>query len=144
MDRDAKVRYFEAVATEHAKVMDVVGSGLAQNRWTSLPAMPFNMEAVLTIPQSDRIGKEAAYAMLSQLSAGSLPTNSDSIFPWWLFLANLGHKTEEVIGDGIVAAELSGFESDGVQLKFTRLDQSEINIGIYRNRHGGFKTCVLT
>ena len=107
--------------------------------------MPFNMEAVVTIPQSDRIGKEAAYAMLSQLSAGWLPTDSDSFFPWWLFLANLGHKTQEVIGCGITAAELllSIDPSEG-RPKFTREDQSEINIGIYRNRHGGYQTRILT
>ena len=145
---DAKVRYFEAVATEHARVSTATehaGVGLAQHRWTSLPAMPFNMEAVATIPQSDRIGKEPAYAMLSQLSAGRLPTDSDSFFPWWLFVANLGHKTEEVIDCGITAAELlPSIDSTEVRLKFTRMDQSEINIGIYRSHHGRCKTCILT
>lgn len=145
---DAKVRYFEAVATEHARgstATEHAGVGLAQHRWTSLPAMPFNMEAVATIPQSDRIGKEPAYAMLSQLSAGRLPTDSDSFFPWWLFVANLGHKTEEVIDCGITAAELlPSIDSTEVRLKFTRMDQSEINIGIYRSHHGRCKTCILT
>ena len=107
--------------------------------------MPFNMEAVATIPQSDRIGKEPAYAMLSQLSAGRLPTDSDSFFPWWLFVANLGHKTEEIIDCGITAAELlPSIDSTEVRLKFTRMDQSEINIGIYRSHHGRCKTCILT
>ena len=106
--------------------------------------MPFNMEAVATIPQSDRIGKEAAYAMLSQLEVDWLPTDSDSIFPWCLFVANLGHKTEEVIGCGIIAAELSSIDPSGVRLKFTRQDRSEINIGLYRYRQGVFKTDTLT
>ncbi len=145
---DAKVRYFEAVATEHARgstATEHAGVGLAQHRWTSLPAMPFNMEAVATIPQSDRIGKEPAYAMLSQLSAGRLPTDSDSFFPWWLFVANLGHKTEEVIDCGITAAELlPSIDFTEVRLKFTRMDQSEINISIYRSHHGRCKTCILT
>ena len=145
---DARVQYFEAVATRHARgsiATEHAGVGLARHHRTSLPAMPFNMEAVATIPQTDRIGKEEAYATLSQLSAGRLPTDSDSNFPWWLFVANLGSKTQEVIGCGITAAELlPSIGPTGVRLKFTRIDQSEINIGIYRTNHRGCITCILT
>ena len=59
-------------------------------------------------------------------------------------MANLGDKTQEVIGEGIVAAELSSIEPDAVLLKFTRLDQSEIQIGIFRDHYGACKTRILT
>ena len=140
---DAEVQYFDAVRTASGAAEHAL-DGSARNRWVSIPAVPFDMDAVATIPQSDRLGKAAAFASLSQLSVGELPTSSDATFQWWLFLANLGDKTQKVIGEGIVAAELSSIEPDAVLLKFTRLDQSEIQICISRDRYGAAQTRILT
>jgi hypothetical protein len=111
----------------------------AQTQWRSLRADAFAREAASLVPQIDRISKTEAYQSLQGTPLGPL-TREDSSFPWWLFLANLGKNTQEVIGDGVVAATLEDKWEDRVQLLLTRSDGTEARLQILQPPRG---TCVV-
>ena len=114
---------FSSRATEQTRATD---------RWASLPEVPFTGASAAAVPQIDRIGKEEAYQILAQIARGPLPTTADALFKWWLFIPNLGANTADVIGDGLVEAELTETWVYGVELRFTRCDATEVRVQIHR------------
>jgi hypothetical protein len=102
----------------------------AQYQWSSLPEIPLTRAAAATIPQTDRIGKARAYQSLADIAPGPLLTTADALSKWWLFLPNLGHNTADVIGDGLIAAELTQKLNNAVELMFTRCDHTIVRAQI--------------
>ena len=81
-------------------------------RWHSFDELQcFTFEDVRQAPQTDRIGKKDAFWMLL--------TNPVD-FKWWVFAANLGRETEQVIGDGLVAGYLVELSDEHAVMRFGR------------------------
>lgn len=102
----------------------------AQLMWSALPQMPFTYELGSTIAKIDQIGKQEAVHHLQNAPLGQLPITADAPFKWWLFVCNLGKKTREVFGPGIIAASLEEKTRNHAQLIFTRCDHTEITVAI--------------
>ena len=62
--------------------------------------------------------------MLENLPLGRLDSSADATFKWWLWLANLGPHTRDVIGNGVVALELTANRSTEKHLLCVRGDGS--------------------
>ena len=45
--------------------------------------------------------------MLENLPLGEMDSSPDAHFKWWLWIANLGRHTRQVIGAGVIRAELT-------------------------------------
>ena len=88
----------------------------------------------MRVPQHDRVGKRDAFRGLQLTPPGVLTSM------WWLFVCNIGQLTREVIGSGIVHAELCATWPEGVELLFRRADATEARLTILEDRHGGYKT----
>ena len=52
---------------------------------------------------TDKIGKAEAWRQLSEQDTSLIDVAKHVPFKWWLFLSNLGDKTEEGFGDGITS-----------------------------------------
>ena len=100
----------------------------AMTQWAALPQIPFTYEYCSTIPKVDQIGKKDAYRLLLQTPVGPLPITEDAPFKWWLFVCNLGKKTQEVIGPGLIAARLEHKSQDAMGLLFTRSDGTSVQL----------------
>ena len=70
-----------------------------------------------------------------------LQTNPDG-FQWWLFVANLGHHTEHVIGNGLVAGALVGHSDAHAMLRFDRGTGSSVYVELNSVEGGGISTTV--
>ena len=66
--------------------------------------------------------------MLENLPLGPLDSSADATVKWWLWLANLSPYTRLVIGDGVVALELTESYSTEKHLLCTRVDGSTIRL----------------
>ena len=82
--------------------------------WTALPENPYTYTTACIIRAHDRIDKTNAYQSLQNAPLGPLPTTAEATFKWWLFVASLGHKTRNVFGEGLIAAELPDKTADAV------------------------------
>ena len=56
-----------------------------------------------------------------------LQTNPDD-FQWWLFVANSGHHTEHVIGNGLVTGALVDRSDARARLRFGRRNGSSFDV----------------
>ena len=93
----------------------------------------FAYEHACRIPQTDKLGKEQAFR--------TIQTDPEQ-FQWWLFAANLGPHTAQVIGDGLTSSSLVERSDTYALLRFQRHDGSTIDVEIVREEHRGFKTLV--
>ena len=144
---DAKPVFF---ACRHATELPATSSGhateqpaSAEHQWSTLHGRVLTLESAATIPQIDRIGKQEALRALKTLCLGPLPIDGQPAFKWWLFVANLGNKTDRIIGPGIISAELADQWGDGVRLLFKRQDGTEVGLEIHQPQHGPCSTRVL-
>ena len=95
------------------------------DQWRVLqPDSGFSYKDARDVPQTDRIGKNEAWAVLENLPLGRLDSSADATFKWWLWLANLGPHTRDVIGNGIVALELTENRSTEKHLLCVQADGS--------------------
>ena len=51
-----------------------------------------------------------------------------AIFPWWLWVSNLGHRTRDVIGEGIKEVYLSRTLEQEVVFNFIRVDNTTASL----------------
>ena len=126
---DAKPRYYLGIATEHAPAPHA--------QWLSLPLNGvFTRAHGQIVPQTDRISKADAWAMLQTLV---LPRDRDltdgTKFRWWLWIANIAPRVA-VIGAGIRMAELVTRNERSAVIEFTRVDQSVVRVQLAANRSG--------
>ena len=70
-----------------------------------------------------------------------LQTSPDD-FQWWLFAANLGHHTEQVIGDGLVTAALVDHSDAHARLRFGRGNGSQADVELRIMIGKGISTSV--
>ena len=88
----------------------------------------------LTVPQTDRIGKRAAWAALENLPLGELNSSPDATFKWWLWLANLGPHTQTPLGAGVVGAELTFSAPLDKRIVCRRIDGANVEIQFSRTK----------
>ena len=79
-----------------------------------------------------KLGKKEAFS--------ALQTVPDQ-FMWWLFAANLGHRTVRVIGSGLTSSSVVERSDTSARLRFQRHDGSTIDVEIPHG-HRGLKTLV--
>ena len=101
----------------------------------------FTQTFAVQMPVTDRIGHRRALDILGTLH---LPEDRDltdgSKFLWWLWVANLGPRVSDVIGGGIVCAELLTFHDHfGADFAFTRVDASVCFVTLSFDRRGNPK-----
>ena len=101
------------------------------------------LEFAKAVPQTDRMSKQKALRTLQTLCLGPLPTDARATFKWWLFVSNLGNKTERIIGPGIVSAKLEDQWDIGVKLPFERRDGTKVRLEIHQPQRGPCSTRVL-
>jgi hypothetical protein len=106
----------------------------ARFQWSMYPRIPFTYEAAQGVPQIDRVGKRHAFRSFQLSPRGVL----GSI--WQVFVCNIGKLTGDVIGCGIVEAELCNKWDTGVELLFRRADASEVRLQIIEDASGSYKT----
>ena len=49
-----------------------------------------------------------------------------AIFPWWLWVSNLGNRTPDIIGEGIREVHLSRTQEQEVVFNFIRVDNTTV------------------
>jgi hypothetical protein len=106
----------------------------ARFQWSMYPRIPFTYEAALGVPQIDRVGKRHAFRSFQLSPHGVLRSI------WQVFVCNIGELTRDVIGCGIVEAELCNTWDTGVELLFRRADASEVRLQIIEEVNGSYKT----
>ena len=80
----------------------------------------------LTVPQTDRLGRRAAWAALQNLPLGRLDSSQGGPFKWWRWLANLGSYIQRVLQNGVVALDLSASSPHEKRLTCVRAHSSSI------------------
>jgi hypothetical protein len=115
----------------------------AEQQWRALHGRIVTLEFAAAVPQIDRIGKQEALRTLQTLCMGPLPTDAHAAFKWWLFVSNLGSKTDRIIGPGIVSAALEDQWNNGVMLLFERQDGTKVKLEIQQPRRGPCSTRIL-
>jgi hypothetical protein len=115
----------------------------AEQQWRALHGRIVTLEFAAAVPQIDRIGKQEALRTLQTLCMGPLPTDAHAAFKWWLFVSNLGNKTDRIIGPGIVSAALEDQWDNGVMLLFERQDGTKVKLEIQQPRRGSCSTRIL-
>ena len=117
---DVRPKYFEP----SGETMEDPG-----DQWRVLqPDRGFSYRNAIVVPQTDRIGKRQAWAVLENLPLGRLDSSADATFKWWLWLANLGAHTRVVLGNGVVALDLTENNANEKHLLCTRADGSTIKL----------------
>ena len=111
-----------------------------RNDLNSVPVIPYTLKDAERVPQTDRMGKRAAYTALQETNHGPLGHDLFAKFEWWLFICNLGNNTVETIGCGIVEATLDDTWHDGVQLSLTRNDNTTAKLQIIQKNRGRYTT----
>ena len=99
--------------------------------WHARPVETFTYEDACRIPQTDKLGKQQAFLALQ---------NQPEQFMWWLFAANLGPDTADVIGSGLTSSNLVEQSDMNARLRFQRHDGSTIDVEILNCGQRGFKT----
>ncbi len=118
---------------------------------------PFTATEAQLIPQSDRMGKAEAWRLMdtlrdaqsgAQSTDAALPDALDltdgTLFPWRLWLCNLGHLTDEAVGCGIVRVMLRLDRRVTISLMLFRADGSSCALELMRRDHprGGVRYTV--
>ncbi len=129
---DAKL-IFHPNATEHG----INANTSTQSQGTAQPHLPFTYASAMAVPQQDRVGKRDAFRLLKNTPCGTLD------WQWWLFVSNVGSLTRELIGPGIVQAELHDKWDTGVELLFRRADATEARLQLTECRSGTYQTQLL-
>ena len=87
-------------------------------------------------------GRDHAWASLQELAAsGKLPlqTATGDQWAWWFWIANLGHRTQEVIGPGIWSVSIDaepGMPPRAFRLTLFRIDGSRRELCLYKAGRG--------
>ena len=76
------------------------------------------------------MGKRADWAAMETLPLGQLDDSENAQFKWWLWLANLGPLTKDVLGTGAVALRTTKRTAHEVHLLCTRADDSFIEFAL--------------
>ena len=100
----------------------------AAEQWTCIPPQGFSYMDALKVPQTDRLGRRAAWAALQNLPPGRLDSQQGAWFKWWLWLANLGPYTQQVLQNGVVALDLTSSDPAEKRLTCVRADGSSIDL----------------
>jgi hypothetical protein len=111
-------------ATEQAKKTCV---------WHERTIKKFTYEDACRIPQTDKLGKQQAFRELQ---------NEPEQFRWWLFAANLGASTKELIGSGLISCSRVELSDTNARLRFQRHDGSTIDVEIRTCGDRGLETHV--
>ena len=78
------------------------------------------LQQAVQIPVIDKMGKAKAWQQLSQREEAEFDVTEHDPFKWWLFLSNLGDKTEEAFRDGITGVHVSKEENRiGLRIMYT-------------------------
>ena len=93
----------------------------------------FTFEDACRVPQTDKLGKEAAFRMLQ--------TSPDGL-QWWRFAANLGAHTQYVIGDGLVDAAFQVSNDKVAMIRLQRRDGSTVDVELRYIMGKGVKSLV--
>ena len=134
---DAKL-IFHPNATEHG----INANTSTQSPGTAQPHLPLTCALAMAVPQRDRAGKRDAFRVLQNTPCGTLDRQ------WWLtfeslILSNVGSLWRELIGPGIVQAELHDKWDTGVELLFRRADATEARLRFIESRSGTYETQLL-
>ena len=82
---------------------------------------PITFQAAVQIPMKDRMGKAEAFRKLSQRDEAAIDVTEHDPFKWWLFLSNLGDKTEKAFRDGITGVHVRKEENRIGPVSYTHL-----------------------
>ena len=82
------------------------------------------------------MGKEAVWHQISALlEQDAIPREDNviditdaAIFPWWLWVSNLGNRTPDIIGEGIREVHLSRTQEQEVVFNFIRVDNTTASL----------------
>ena len=122
-------------AAEHAAI-----------QWTTLSqGNVWTITQSTLVPQTDRMGKAAVWQQVSALlEKNAIPREDEfiditdgAIFPWWLWASNLGHRTRDVIGEGIKEVHLSRTLAYEVVFNFARMDNTTASLLLGIREHFG-------
>ena len=81
---------------------------------------PMTLQQAVQIPVIDKMGKAEAWQQLSQREEAEFDVTEHDPFKWWLFLSNLGDKTEEAFRDGITGVHVRKEENRiGLRIMYT-------------------------
>ena len=81
---------------------------------------PMTLQQAVQIPVIDKMGKAEAWQQLSQRDEAEFDVTEHDPFKWWLFLSNLGDKTEEAFRDGITGVHVRKEENRiGLRIMYT-------------------------
>ena len=56
------------------------------------------------------------------------------MFPWALWLANLGHNTNTILGNGIRRVQLSLEDPDDIVLRLIRADETVVHLFLSQSK----------
>ena len=122
-------------ATEHA-----VRTVNNENPWT--------LQRARHVPQGDRMGKDTMWERVAALLrdmghawVNDLDITDGAVIPWWLWVGNLGHHTDAIIGEGIVRAFLSRRQKAEVVFTFIHGDNSYTYVTLGQRLDGQLYTC---
>ena len=71
----------------------------------------------------DKMGKAEAWRQLSQRDDAAIDVTEHDPFKWWLFLANLGPKTQNAFGTGITSVQIHKRENK-IGIRTTHADSA--------------------
>ena len=82
------------------------------------------------------MGKEAVWHRISPLlKQDAIPREDNviditdgAIFPWWLWVSNLGNRTHDIIGEGIREVHLSRTQEQEVVFNSIRVDNTTASL----------------
>ena len=81
---------------------------------------PMTLQQAVQIPVIDKMGKAEAWQQLSQRDEAEFDVTEHDPFKWWLFLSNLGDKTEKAFRDGITGVHVRKEENRiGLRIMYT-------------------------
>ena len=130
---DAEPRYFPPTgparsASEHAR-----------EEWAA-PSHDgiFTWARAQTIPQGDRMGKKAVWRIVEPLLSSNqigLDITNGEVLRWWLWICNLGRYSRDVIGVGVIRAEVSMADRrKSATFTFYRVDSTSSRVVLASSR----------
>ena len=115
----------------------------ADDQWRYLPFPGFTYAHAKKVPQTDRLGTRIAWAELESLPIGHLDSGPNATFKWWLWLANLGKISRNVLHIGVVGARLSFSQDNVKRVTCIRIDGSTIVVQLSLQRRGKIQTMIV-
>ena len=109
---------------------EVLQSTLNESR----PPRIRTLEDLRRIPQSDRMGRKAAFAALVQLNTADSDFTDGNTFPWHLLLANMGTEASAALQDGVDRVILRYQSPDHVVLQFTGPSGTVAHVNLAKTR----------